>query len=123
MARPDDEFTDEPPRRRRRDDESDEDRPRRRRDEDDEDEEIARRIRRRPVKLTGMDGMFGNTSMVALILFGFCCGDIAPILGIIGLCVCKDELARRNALIVTIISAVRVALAVLYVIGNAALKH
>ena len=119
MSRPEDEFTDDPPPRRRGDDEVP---PRRRRDADDDYDDVAERIRRRPAKLTGMDGMFGNTSMVALILFGFCCGDIALILGIIGLCICKDEIARRNALIVTCISAVRVAVAVVFVIANAAVN-
>jgi len=57
---------------------------------------------RRP--LTGMDAMFANTNIVVLILFGFCCGGIALILGIVGLAVCKDEKARQNAMIVTIIS-------------------
>jgi hypothetical protein len=58
---------------------------------------------RRPRRLTGLDGMFANTNIVALILFGFCCGFIALVLGIVGLATCKDERARQNALIVTLI--------------------
>jgi hypothetical protein len=50
--------------------------------------------------------MFANTNIVLLILFGFCCNGIALILGIVGLIVCKDELAKRNAMIVTIIGGI-----------------
>jgi hypothetical protein len=47
--------------------------------------------------------MFANTNIVLLILFGVCCNGIAFILGIIGLITCTDPVAKRNALIVTII--------------------
>ena len=94
MDRPEDEFTDDPPPRRRN-----------RRDDDDYDD-VADRIRRRPAQRSGLDGTFADTNIVVLVLFSFCCGFIALILGIVGLCTCKDELARRNALIVTIISGV-----------------
>jgi uncharacterized membrane protein len=57
-------------------------------------------------ELTGMDGMFGKTNMVVLILFGFCCGYIALILGIVGLITCQDPRAKQNALIVTIIAGI-----------------
>ena len=57
-------------------------------------------------ELTGLDGMFAKTNMVLLILFGFCCGNIALVLGIIGLVLCKDPRAKQNALIVTIIAAI-----------------
>ena len=40
---------------------------------------------RSPRQLTGLDAMFANTNIVILILFGFCCGYIALILGIVGL--------------------------------------
>jgi hypothetical protein len=117
-----DEFTDEPddrPRRRDDDDEPD-DRPRRRRRRDDDYDDVPD-IRKR--ELSGFDGMFANTSMVALILFGLCCGDIALILGIIGLIICKDDTAKQNALIVTVISAVRVVAVVGYIIfSQVALK-
>lgn len=85
-------------------DDYEDDRPRRRR-RDDDDDDYDRRPRKK--QLTGLDGMFANTSMVALILFGLCCGEISLILGIIGLAMCEDETARKNAMIVTIISAVR----------------
>src|SRR5438309_358701 len=54
----------------------------------------------------GLDGMFANTNIVILIIFSFCCSPIAFILGIIGLITCTDPLAKRNALIVTILGAV-----------------
>lgn len=57
-------------------------------------------------ELTGMDGMFAKTNIILLVLFGFCCGYIALILGIVGLVVCQDPRAKQNALIVTIISAI-----------------
>jgi hypothetical protein len=54
----------------------------------------------------GLDGMFGNTNIVVLILFGVCCGGLAFILGIIGLITCTDPIAKRNALIVTILGGI-----------------
>jgi hypothetical protein len=130
MARErDDDFTDEPrrrrrgdddegygeaPRRRRRDDDEDEPRPRRRRDDDDDDyDDIRRRIRRQPEQLTGIDGMFANTHIVMLVLFSCLCGGIALIFGVVGLIACRDAKARQNALIVTIISGLIVALGIL----------
>jgi hypothetical protein len=59
---------------------------------------------RGPRQLTGLDGTFANTNIVVLVLFGLCCGVIALAFGIVGLVACKDELAKRNALIVTAIS-------------------
>jgi hypothetical protein len=70
-------------------------------------------------QLTGMDGMFANTNIVLLILFGFCCGYIALILGIVGLVTCKDPRAKNNALIVTIISAI---MAAVHTIGGIAMN-
>jgi hypothetical protein len=94
MSRSEDEFTDDPPPPRR---------PRR----NDVDDENDYDVRLRPAhQLSGLDGTFANTHIVTLVLFSFCCGGIALILGIIGLCVCKDPRARQNALIVTIISGV-----------------
>lgn len=57
-------------------------------------------------QLSGLDGAFAGTDIVILVIFSFCCGGIALILGIIGLCVCKDPRARKNALILTIINFV-----------------
>ena len=80
----------------------------------DDREEHGRRddldVRRSPP--SGMDGFFLNTNMVVLVLFGFCCGVIALIVGIIGLSVCKDPDAKQRAMVVTIISGIIVALSV-----------
>lgn len=117
-------YSEEPARRPRRDDDEEDDRPRRRRrrDEDDEDDYEARpRRKRRDVarELTGLDATFANTNIVMLVLFACLCGDIALLLGIIGLFACSDEKARTNALIVTCVSAVRVVVVVIAIImGN-----
>jgi hypothetical protein len=68
-------------------------------------------IRRAPP--SGMDGFFLNTNMVVLVLFGFCCGIIALIVGIVGLAVCKDPDAKQRAMVVTIISGIIVVLGVI----------
>src|ERR671933_224667 len=109
MPRPEDEYTDEPPRRRRRDDEdegySDAPRARRRRDEDEDYDEDRPRRRRRSVAredLNWLDQQFLNTSMVLLVLFPLCCGLVAVIFGIIGVAACQDPKARRNAVIVLV---------------------
>jgi hypothetical protein len=69
-------------------------------------------------ELTGLDGMFAKTNIVLLILFGFCCGQIALILGIVGLVACKDPRAKQNALIVTIIAVVEWVIAVIAVLSG-----
>jgi hypothetical protein len=51
-----------------------------------------------------MNGLF-NTNIVILIVFSFCCSPIAFILGIVGLITCTDPVAKRNALVVTILGA------------------
>lgn len=79
-------------------DDRDDDRPRRRRDDDYDD---------RPKEQLGpLDKMFRDTNMVILVLFGICCNTIALILGIVCLVTAKDEKAKSNALIVTIVGAV-----------------
>jgi len=106
MARDrDDDITDEP--RRPRDDD---DRPRRR-DRDDDDYE-PRRSRGGGSQLTGMDALFANTNIVLLILFACLCNGIALVLGIVGLVTCKDEKAKSNAMITTVIGGIITALAV-----------
>jgi hypothetical protein len=71
-----------------------------RHDDEDDVPSVAKR------ELSGLDGMFANTSMPILIIFAFCCSGIALILGIVGLIVCTDEKAKSNALVVTIIAAI-----------------
>ena len=53
---------------------------------------------------SGLDGIFGNTNIILLVVFGICCSPIAFILGVVGLITCSDPLAKRNALIVTILA-------------------
>jgi anaerobic C4-dicarboxylate transporter len=62
-----------------------------------------------PSQLTGLDGWFTKTPtfVVSIVLAVIpCCSLIGLILGIVGLIVCKDPTARRNAIIVTAIGAV-----------------
>jgi hypothetical protein len=101
MPRPEDEYTDEPPRRRPDDRRGEEDYP-------------DVRLRR-----TGMDAFFGDTNMVLLVFLALCCNGVALILGIVGLATCKDPQAKQNALVVTIIGAIITALGVFRV----ALRH
>jgi hypothetical protein len=52
-----------------------------------------------------MNGFF-NSNIVILIIFSFCCGPLAFILGIVGLITCTDPVAKRNALVVTILGGI-----------------
>jgi hypothetical protein len=100
----DDEDEDDRPRRRSRRDEDDEDaddRPRRRRRRDDDDYDDRPRE-----ELGPLDKTFRDTNMVVLVLFAVCCNGVALILGIIGLVTAKDQQAKSNAMLVTIIGAV-----------------
>src|SRR5262249_22673657 len=106
--RRDEDFTDHPRRDRREDDYDDRPRHLRRDEDDDYDYEP----RRRPKQLTGLDATFANTNIVLLVLFGLFCGGIAFLLGVIWLITCKDEKARRNALIATIIGGVIMAVGI-----------
>ena len=73
------------------------------RDRDDEDD-LPSIQNNRP--LSGMDGLFANTSIVVLVIFSVCCSGIALILSLIGVFVCTDERAKSNARMVLIISGV-----------------
>lgn len=53
-----------------------------------------------------LDGMFANTNIVVLILFGVCCGVIALVLSLIAYLTAKSPKAKSNALIVLIISGI-----------------
>ena len=103
MPRPEDEYTDEPPRRP----------PDDRRDEGYDDYPDVRRRR------SGMDAFFGDTNTVLLVFLALCCNGVALILGIVGLATCRDPQAKRNALVVTIIAAIITAIGVLRV----AMRH
>lgn len=95
-------------------DDDDDDRPRKRsRDDDDDDYEDERPTRRQP--LSGMDGMYTNTSFPVLILFSVCCNGLCLlpfILSLIGTFTCKDKTAQANARICLIISSVMVVIGV-----------
>jgi hypothetical protein len=134
MPRPEDEYTDEPPRRPRDDEdegysdaprarrrrgegEDDYDEPprRRRRDEDEDYDEDRPRRRRRSVAredLNWLDQQFLNTSMVLLVLFPLCCGLVALVFAISGVAACSHPEARRRALVVLIISLVWMAVVI-----------
>lgn len=80
-------------------DDRDDDRPSRRRRDDDYDD-------RRPAKAGGMDGFLGNTPVaiiLAIVFFCFC--PLAGlIIGGIGMAQCKDPGAKRNAMIMLVLS-------------------
>jgi hypothetical protein len=84
--------------------------PRSRRDEDPDEPRRGDVVAKGP-----LDNMFANTNIVVLVLFGICCSGIALILGIIALATGRDERAKSNALIVTIIGGI---LTVLYLIAQ-----
>ena len=89
------------------DDDDDDDRPRRRSRDDDDDFEDDRPTRRQP--LTGMDGMYTNTSFPVLIIFSLCCNGclfLPFILSLIAVFTCKDKTAQSNAKICLIISSI-----------------
>jgi len=53
-----------------------------------------------------IDQQFANTSILIVIIAACFCQPLMLIFAIIGLCLCKTPKARRNALIITIASAV-----------------
>lgn len=93
----------------------DDDRPRKKRlDDDYDDDDDAPRIKKSRKDRGFFDKTFADTSIVVLILFGFCCGWVALILAIIGVVTCQDEKARRNATIVLVVSIVMVILSFIF---------
>jgi hypothetical protein len=72
----------------------------------DEREEARKRLRkaiRKDERDRGMnwfDHQFLNTPMVLLILFPLCCGGLAVIFGVIGVIICENHQAKRNAILV-----------------------
>jgi len=59
-----------------------------------------------------LDKQLSETSTLVILLFGCCC-SLSLIVGIIGLIICKDPQARRNAGILVIIQATLNALAII----------
>lgn len=72
---------------------------------DDYDEDYDR-PRRRSVERNWLDEQFLNTPFFVLILFALCCGNIALIFSILGIALCKDPQAKKNAITVLIVSIV-----------------
>jgi hypothetical protein len=75
---------------------------------DDEDDDDMPSVRKKE-PLTGLNGMFANTSMVVLIIFALCCNGLCYlpfILSLIGVLTCTDETAKSNARLCLIISGI-----------------
>ena len=98
----------------RRGDEDDrgDERPARRRRDDDEYEDQGRG-RGSSGQKGPLDGTFGNTNVVVLVLFGLCCGIIAFILALVGMLTAKDPKAKSNATLVLIISGIMMAIGII----------
>jgi hypothetical protein len=71
-----------------------------------------------------LDGMYRNTNIVVLVLFGLCCNGIAFILSLVAFLTAKDPKAKSNAMMVMIIggvvTAISIVLQVAGVLGGAA---
>ena len=89
-------------------DDDDDDLPRRRPREEDDDDERPRRRRRSggDGDLGPLDGMYRDTNIVVLVLFGLCCSGIAFIMSLIALITAKDPTAKSNAMICMIVAIV-----------------
>jgi hypothetical protein len=100
--------------------------PERRRDErPDEDYEGGPRryddldlTRPPPGELSWMDKQFLDSSVPLVVLFALCCGGIAFGFGLAGVIVCQHPDARQKAWILTIISGLGVALALVWTFLN-----
>ncbi len=83
-------------------------------DENDDDLDIRDRpASRRTRELSWFDQQFRNTNIVVLVLFALCCGEVALIFGILGVALCHDPTARRNATVVLSVGVVRFCLALI----------
>jgi hypothetical protein len=76
-----------------------------------------------PRPLNWLDKQFSQTSLVVLVLFPLCCGIIALVFGIIGVAACEHPKARKNAIIVLVISIVWILIAVVFSFVNAILQQ
>jgi hypothetical protein len=66
---------------------------------------------RQPFQMSWIDRQFANTPMLVLIAFPFCCGIPAFIFALLGVILCQDSIARRNAIIVLCLSVIGMGLA------------
>ena len=103
----DDRISNNPRAGKRRDD--DDDPPPRRRSRDDDDDDGPRIRKRSGGEMGPLDGMYRDTNIVILVIFGLCCGLISLVMSLIALVTAKDPKAKSNAmtcLIVGIVSQV-----------------
>jgi len=60
-----------------------------------------------------LDGMYANTNIVVLVLFGICCGLIAFVLSLVAYLTAKDPKAKSNAMLVMAIGGAMVVLGII----------
>jgi hypothetical protein len=87
--------------------------------DDDYEGDYDDRPRRSGGQMGPLDGMYRDTNIVVLVLFGLCCGGIAFILSLIAFLTAKDPKAKSNAMIVLIIGAVSAAVGILLQVTGA----
>lgn len=83
---------------------------RQRDDRDDDDDYDDRPARSGGGGMGPLDGMYRNTNIVVLVLFGICCGLIAFVLSLVAFLTAKDPKAKSNAMLVMLISGILSAL-------------
>jgi hypothetical protein len=67
---------------------------------------------RKPPEMNWLDKQFAHTSLPILVIFPLCCGLPAFGFGLAGVIACQHPKARRNAIIVLVISIVAMALGI-----------
>ncbi len=80
--------------------------------ERDDDDDFDDRPSRSSGAMGPLDGMYKNTNIVVLILFGLCCGLIAFVLSLVAYLTGKDPKAKSNAMLVMIIGGILTAIAI-----------
>ena len=60
-----------------------------------------------------LDGMYANTNVVVLVLFGLCCGLIAFVLSLVAYLTAKDPKAKSNAMLVMAIGGAMMILGII----------
>jgi len=67
---------------------------------------------RKPPEMNWLDKQFAHTSLPILVIFPLCCGLPAFGFGLAGVIACQHPTARRNAVIVLVISIIAMVLGV-----------
>ena len=67
---------------------------------------------RKPPEMNWLDKQFAHTSLPILVIFPLCCGLPAFGFGLAGVIACSHPKARRNAIIVLVISVIAMVLGV-----------